>query len=78
MMPMVMAMVMVMPLVVPPVITVCIGGLSDGTDHEACGQDGTDHDGGDHQPIGAARRWARNRASRDDHRRDQSKERFPH
>ena len=68
----------VMPPVVPPVIAIGIGGLGDGMHHNACGDDGTDHDGGDHRPIGAARGWGRNGASRDDRCRTQSQERFPH
>ena len=63
---------MMMPPVVSPVIPIGISGVSDGMDHKACSDDGTDDDGGNHQTIGTARRWSRNRASRDYHRRTQS------
>ena len=69
---------MVMPPMVPLVMPIGISGLSHGMGHYDCGQDGTDHDGSDHRTICVARRWGCNRASRNDRRRAQSKQRFPH
>jgi hypothetical protein len=60
--------IMMMPPPVRPVIPIGISGVSDGMSHKDRSRDGTDNDGGDHQAIGAARCWGRNRASRDDRR----------
>jgi hypothetical protein len=72
------ALAVVMSPVVPTVILSGISRVSDGLDHEACGQDSTNHAGNDHRTIGLARRWGRNRASGNDRRRAQRKQRFPH
>jgi len=68
----------VMPPMIPPVMPFLISGVSDGMGHDDCCHYGTNHDGSDYQPIRAARRWGRNRASRNYHRRNQRKERFSH
>jgi hypothetical protein len=73
-----MPMMVVVPVVVPPVMPISISGFSYGMDHNDGSDDSTNHDGSDHQPIGAARRWSGNRTSHNHHRGDQRKERFSH